>query len=85
MSVGFANGRAVVEDAVRHAQALAWFRAEPGYTVVELTPADSEPAPEPEPQPGPESSEEATDVDATPDTEGDTPEAPAAPAARRGK
>ncbi|MFD3717272.1 hypothetical protein [Streptomyces sp. NPDC058674] len=40
--VGFANGHAVVTDPVRHARALAWFRAEPGYSVEEIDPPEPE-------------------------------------------
>ncbi|MFJ3834446.1 hypothetical protein ACIPY6_02895 [Streptomyces sp. NPDC090054] len=44
MGVGFANGHAVITDPVRHARALAWFRAEPGYSVEQIDPRTPEPA-----------------------------------------
>lgn len=47
MGVGFANGHALINDPVRHARALAWFQAEPGYHVEAIDPPADEPDPEP--------------------------------------
>lgn len=49
MGVGFANGHGVADEQ-RHARALAWFRAQPDYVVVEIgdEPAPAEDGVEPE-------------------------------------
>lgn len=66
--VAFANGHGVITDSSRHARALAWFRAEPGYHVEAIDPpqpdppaepdVDPEPAPEPDPEPAEPDAEE---------------------------
>ncbi|MFD6968378.1 hypothetical protein [Streptomyces sp. NPDC059949] len=57
MGVGFANGHGVITDAARHARALAWFEAEPGYRVERLD------EPEPLPEVTPEAPGDAEDAD----------------------
>lgn len=79
MGVAFANGHAVVTDAVRHGRALDWFRAEPSYVVEEIDPPEPDPAPAAEPEPEPEDTPE--DAAEAPAPGGDVP----APTARRRK
>ena len=56
--VGFANGQAVADED-RHARALAWFRAQPGYLVEPIT----GPAPEPQAEVEQEAPSDAEDAD----------------------
>jgi len=62
--VGFANGRAVIEDEGHHAVALSWFRSEPGYRVEALdlpAPAPDDAPAEPVPDPAPAVDQPAED------------------------
>lgn len=75
MGIGFANGQAVITDAARHARAMAWFRAQPDYVVVQID--DGEPAPvEDDVEPEAPGDAEDADDEAADEAAGDPEEGP---------